>query len=110
MLSQVCGSDTGLEAAFHLRQGEQFVERGHVVFLRIDHFDLTVRQRLLLRKGTGPVEVEVGDEVLAIELVQPRGELLRDMPVSEVLADRTAVLALGKGVVVAFCAVGSWSG
>ena len=49
----------------------------------------------------GPVIVDVGVEVSAVELVQPAGPALWDMGMAEEFAHHVTVLAFHQGVVVA---------
>ena len=44
----------------------------------------------------GAVEIDIGVEVAAVEVVEPRRPLLRDVFVAEVLADEGAILSLGQ--------------
>lgn len=58
------------------------------------------RVDLLGGEEAGPVEVEIGRELVLGEVVDGLGEASRDVGIAEVFADHRAVFGLDQGVVV----------
>ena len=90
----------GFEVICEVGDGLQPVPRGHDLVVRVGLSDLALGIDLVDRELAGPVEVEIGIELIGIEAIDRCGVVLRDMAVAHELADDRAVLGFGQGVVV----------
>lgn len=74
--------------------------------MRTGFADLALGVDLIDREVTGPVEIEIGIELLGIEAIDRGSVVLRNMAVAHDLEDDRAVLGFGQGVVVGLAGLG----
>ncbi len=92
--------DVGTQVAALWAQAGEFFQRRLHQALRITFDNLTLVVGTVLGKQAGPVQVQIGIQVVPAELVDLGGKTLRNVVVAQELAYDRAVLGLDQGVVV----------
>ena len=100
------GADLRLEILLEAWDGLKLIPRGHDEFMRIGLDDFAFCIDRVFGEEARPVEVEIRVERILEEQVDELCAVLRDVAVAHELADDDAVLAFGKGVIVAVAGPG----
>src|SRR3989344_7043193 len=97
---QHCRRDAGAKVLLPIGKTLQLPVRCHVVLMRVGDLLLSVFENLHCRECTGAMKVEIWNEMVAVEDIDPRSVWLGDVVIAHVLPDDRAVLRLRQSVVV----------
>ena len=92
----------GLEVVFRVGQRFEFLVRCHPVpvAIALDLFTFGIGD--CFGKETGPVEVQIRNQVFAVEHIHRGGVMLGNVGVAQRLANRGGVFAFDQGIVIGF--------
>ncbi len=98
--------DPGFQVVLGLRDGFQLLLGRHHRLIAVHRACLALGICLDLRKEAGPVEVEVGREVLLIEGIHEWGPTLRKVALAKEFPDHGPILTFHEGVLVSLTGAG----
>ena len=91
---------TWFQKAFGVRQGFQFFIRRHHPFVRVSFLLFSLGIRFEFGKETRSVVVHIGIEMVTQKLIDEWRPFLRDMRISQMLANNRTVFAFHQCIVV----------
>ena len=93
-------ADARFQIVFGIGQRFKFVVGRHHIFIAVEFSLFSVVIGTGFREEAGAVVVDIGVQVLLIEVVDERRPALRDMGVTEQFSDHGAVFAFCQGIIV----------
>lgn len=102
--------DPGFQVILGLRERFQLLIGRHHRLIVVHLAFLALRIRPNLRKEAGPVEIEVGREVLLIEDIDQRRPPLRNVRMAKEFSDHRPILTFNEGVLVGLTGTGFGEG